>query len=54
MAYDLDKRTSRIAGQTAKTVFNISAALVGLALGGKPSTRISRPSGIRRRRPRRW
>ena len=29
MAYDLDKRTNRIAGQTAKTVFNISAAYNG-------------------------
>ena len=30
MAYDLDKRTSRIAGQTAKTVFNVGVAIVGL------------------------
>ena len=54
MAYDLEKRNGRIARQTANTVFNIGAALIGLALGGTPSTRRSRPSGHRRRRVRRW
>lgn len=54
MASNLDKRVSRDARKAANTVFNICGALVGLALGGKSSTRISRPSGIRRKRPRRW
>lgn len=54
MAYDLDKRTSRIAGQTANKVFDISVAIVGLAFGAMSSTRRSRPSAPRRRKPRWW
>ena len=54
MAYDLDKRTSRIAGQMAKDVFGVCGALVGLALGVKPSRRRSRPSRPRGRKPWWW
>ena len=36
--------------QTANTVFGVCGAIIGLALGGRPSTRISRPSGPRRRK----
>lgn len=49
MSYDLDKRTSRIAGQTAKTVFGICGAIIGAALGARPSSRVSRPSRPRRK-----
>jgi hypothetical protein len=53
MASNLEKRVSRDARKAANTVFNICGALVGLAFGGKRSSRKSRPS-IRRKRPRRW
>lgn len=53
MASNLDKKVSRDARKAAKTVFGLCGALIGLALGGKSSTRKSRPS-IRRKRPRRW
>ena len=54
MSYNLDKKNGRIARQTANTVFGVCGAIIGLALGGRPSTRpstrISRPSGPRRRK----
>jgi len=50
MSYNLDKKNGRIARQTASTVFGVCGAIIGLALGGRPSTRISRPSGPRRRK----
>lgn len=54
MASNLDKRVNRDARKAAKTVFNICGALIGLAFGGKSSVRKRRPSGIRRKRPRKW
>ena len=54
MVSNLDKRVNRDARKAANTVFNICGALVGLVLGGKSSTRKSRPSGIRRKRPKKW
>lgn len=54
MTNNLDKKVNRDAKKAFNTVFNITGALIGLALGGKPSTRISRPSGIKRRRPKKW
>ena len=39
MAYDLDKRTSRIARQTANKMFNVGVTMVGLALGAKITSR---------------
>jgi hypothetical protein len=49
MAYNLDKRTSRIGGKAAKTVFNIGAALVGYALGLHSSSKRPKLSGVRRK-----
>lgn len=50
MSYNLDKKNGRIARQTANTVFGVCGAIIGLAVGGRPSTRISRPSRPRRRK----
>ena len=53
MAYNLDKRMNRDARKAANTVFGLGCALIGLLLGGRPSTRRSRPS-IKPRRRRSW
>ena len=54
MANNLDKKVNMDARKAANTVFNVCGALIGLALGGKSSTRKSRSTGIKRKRPRRW
>ena len=53
MASNLDKRVNRDARKAANTVFNLCGALIGLAFGGTSSVRKRRPSGIRRKGPRR-
>ena len=42
--------TRRTVELLASTVFGVCGAIIGLAVGGRPSTRISRPSGPRRRK----
>ena len=54
MAYNLEKRTSRIGGKAAKTVFNIGGALIGCFLGLNSSSKRPKSSGIRRKKPKRW
>lgn len=55
MSYNLDKSVSVGARKAAKTTFGLCGALVGFALGVKPSSRRSRPSGLRRpKRPWWW
>jgi len=54
MAYNLDKRTSRIGGKAAKTVFNIGAALVGCVLGLNSSSKRPKSPEIRRKMPKKW
>jgi hypothetical protein len=54
MSYNLEKKVSRDAGKAAKTVFGVFGAILGLALGAKPSRRVSRPSRPSIRRRRRW
>ena len=53
MTSSLEKKMNSDARKAFNTTFNICGALIGLVFGGKPSTRRSRPSGIRRKRPRR-
>ena len=50
MAYNLDKRTARIAGQTAKKVFNVGVAIVGVALGATTTSK----RAPRKREPKWW
>ena len=53
MAYNLEKKVNSDARKAANSVFGFGCALIGLALGGRPSTRRSRPS-IKPRRRRSW
>ena len=54
MAYNLDKRVNRGARKAANTVFDIGGALIGCVFGINSSSKKTKSSGIRRRRPKRW
>ena len=54
MSYNFDKMMSTGARKGANAAFGICGALIGLALGAKPSSRRSRPKGPRRPRRPKW